>query len=227
MAKVKLLRCTPDPQRTIAVAARLCYAPVGAMELDEKLSDSEVESLVRRLISMGHMSAIEHASFTFAIEGISRACSHQLVRHRIASYNQQSQRYVQFEESPVFIVPPSIKGTKYEKIFNEGVKKAYDLYFELLSQNVEAEDARYILPNATETKIVVTMNARSLLHFLTLRCCSRAQWEIRELAMQMFDIVKDIAPAVFENAGPDCARTKCKEGKMSCGKPWKKAAVTT
>jgi thymidylate synthase (FAD) len=222
LINVQLLRHTPDPQRNIAAAARLCYSSIGASQLNETISDEEVAGLVRRLLSMGHMSAIEHASFTFAIEGISRACSHQLVRHRVASYSQQSQRYVQFQDSPDFIVPPGVKEKGCEEKFEKAFSEMFDLYKEMLSDGIEAEDARYILPQAVETKIVVTMNARELLHFFSLRCCDRAQWEIRELAMKMLDLVLDIAPVIYENSGPNCARTKCHEGKMTCGNPWDK-----
>lgn len=221
MIKVKLLRHTPFPEKTVAAAARLCYSPIGAMELDESMTDTEAANLIRRLISMGHLSAIEHASFTFAIEGISRTCSHQLVRHRVASYSQQSQRYVQFEEQPAFIEPPDLTSESLTK-FREGVRKAFQLYYELLNEGVDAEDARYILPQAVETKIVVTMNARELLHFFTLRCCSRAQWEIRDMAMKMLELAREKAPVIFYWAGPNCYSKKCAEGKMSCGNPWQK-----
>lgn len=221
MAKVKILRHTPEPEKTVAAAARLCYAPVGAMELDETMDDIDVSNLVTKLISMGHLSAIEHASFTFAIEGISRTCSHQLVRHRLASYSQQSQRYVQFEEQPVFIEPPELNGENLDK-YRAGIKEAFNLYYELLQSGVEPEDARYILPQAVETKIVMTMNARELLHFFTLRCCNRAQWEIRDLAIEMLKLAQEKAPVIFNMAGPNCYSKKCGEGKMSCGKPWQK-----
>lgn len=221
MVKVKILRHTPEPEKTIASAARLCYSPIGAMELEETMSETEVANLLRKLLSMGHLSAIEHAHFTFAIEGISRACSHQLVRHRLASYSQQSQRYVQFEEQPVFIEPPEINGENLQK-FRNGIKQAFDLYYELLQSGIDAEDARYVLPQAVETKLVMTMNARELLHFFKLRCCSRAQWEIRDLAIQMLNLVKEKAPVIFELAGPGCYSKKCEEGKMSCGEPWEK-----
>lgn len=221
--KVKILEHTPEPERTIAAAARLCYAPVGADELFEKMDFKEIEKLLTFLISAGHMSAIEHASFTFAIEGISRTCTHQLVRHRVASYNQQSQRYVQYKDDLDFIVPPSIKEkSELRKIFDERMKVCLNEYKSMLEAGIEAEDARYMLPQAAETKIVVTMNARELLHFFTLRCCDRAQWEIRNLAITMLELVKEIAPIVFAQAGPACLRGPCPEGTMACGKPWKK-----
>ncbi len=219
---VKLLEYTPDPERTIAAAGRLCYAPVGADELFDEMSDAEIKKLLIFLIKAGHMSAVEHAVFTFAIDGISRACSHQLVRHRVASYNQQSQRYVTFD-SLEFITPPTIEATEgAAEAFANGNSAALVLYKELLDAGVPAEDARYVLPNAAETKIVVTMNARELLHFFTLRCCNRAQWEIRDLGLAMLNIVKDKAPTVFAAAGPACVRGACPEGSMTCGEPWPK-----
>ncbi|MDP3013765.1 MAG: FAD-dependent thymidylate synthase [Candidatus Subteraquimicrobiales bacterium] len=221
--KVKLLEHTPHPERTIATAARICYAPVGADELFETLTESEVEKLVKLIINSGHLSAVEHATFTFAIEGVSRACTHQLVRHRLASYNQQSQRYVKYQDKLDFIIPLAIEDSvDLRKEFKSFCDKAFRFYKKMLERGVEAEDARYLLPQAVETKIVVTMNARELLHFFEVRCCNRAQWEIKELALKMLEEVKKAAPLIFTDAGPACNRGSCPEGKFSCGKPWKK-----
>jgi thymidylate synthase (FAD) len=182
---VKLVRHTPEPERTVAMSARLCYSPIGAAQLEEKISDEQAANLVRKLVSMGHLSTLEHVTFTFAIEGVSRVLTHQLVRHRIASYSQQSQRYVK-EHDFETIVPASIASkpeakAKFDKLMTE-IQAMYD---EFIALDIPAEDARYILPNATETKIVCTFNARSLLNFFSLRCCTRAQWEIRALANEM------------------------------------------
>ncbi|MDD3777120.1 MAG: FAD-dependent thymidylate synthase [Actinomycetota bacterium] len=218
--KLKLLRHTPQPERMVALAARLCYSPVGIEELDEKLSGEEVNKLVRFVVKSGHLSTTEHISFTFAIEGVSRALTHQLVRHRVASYNQQSQRYVKFKEGFDYILPPSIKKDAQAKAwFEEMVDSSHQLYKKMLDSGIEAEDARYILPNASETKIVVTMNGRELLHFFTVRCCNRAQWEIRDLATAMLKLVKKVSPVVFEKAGPNCLRMPCPEGKYQCDHP--------
>lgn len=216
--RVTLLQFTPEPERTAAAAARLCYSPVGAETIKERLSDEQVQNLLRRILSSGHHSTMEHVSFTFAIEGVSRVLTHQLVRHRIASYSQQSQRYVK-EHDFEYIIPPSVDVNpearrKFEHLMEE-VRRTYD---ELVELGIHQEDARYVLANATETKIVVTMNARSLLHFFTLRCCNRAQWEIRELAWEMARQVRGIAPALFKHAGPACLYEACPEGDMSCGK---------
>ena len=219
---VRLLEHTPDPERTIAAAGRLCYAPVGADELFDEMSEDEIKKLLRFLVKAGHHSAIEHAVFTFAIDGISRACSHQLVRHRVASYNQQSQRYVTFDDLE-FITPPEIAAdTQAKELFDRNNEDALTAYKRLLEAGVAAEDARYVLPNAAETKIVVTMNARELLHFFNLRCCNRAQWEIRALATEMLNIVKELAPTIYAAAGPGCVRSACPEGTFTCGKPWPK-----
>jgi len=210
--KVELIEHTSNPEETVAKAARLCYS-------DKPTSDIEIKDVgkfVSKLAELGHYSPFEHASFTFAIDGISRACSHQLVRHRIGSYSQRSQRYVS-EDSFDYIVPESLIGCKdkYEKFM------AYtaDLYKWLVLNGVPKEDARYILPNATATNIIVTMNARSLMNFFRLRCCNRAQWEIRELADSMYMECMKVAPLLFANAGPACVTGKCTEGKMTCGKP--------
>lgn len=218
--KVSLIRYTEKPEKMIAVAARLCYSPIGVDELMEKLSDEEANKLVRFVIKSGHLSTTEHVNFTFAIEGVSRALTHQLVRHRMASYNQQSQRYVKFKDDFEYITPASIENnTDARKKYNDLVSGIHNLYKELLDSGIEAEDARYILPNASETKIIVTMNGRELLHFFTVRCCNRAQWEIKELAINMLKQVKRVAPIVFEKAGPNCLRMPCPEGKFKCDNP--------
>ena len=165
---VELLYHTPDPQRAVATAARLCYAPVGAVELMETLSEERIEKVLRTILESGHFSTLEHASYTFAIDGVSRAMTHQLVRHRLASYNQQSQRYVTFKEEPEFIVPQSVIDAGAESEFDAAARAAFAAYADLVERGVPAEDARYLLPNACETKIVVTMNIRELLHFCLL-----------------------------------------------------------
>ena len=215
--KVNLIKYTQEPEKTVAVAARLCYSPVGVDDLMNELSDESVEKLVKFVIKSGHLSTTEHINFTFAIEGVSRALTHQLVRHRIASYNQQSQRYVKFKDNFEYILPPSIEKDKdSRKKFEDLISDIHSLYKELLASGIEAEDARYILPNASETKIIVTMDGRELLHLFTVRCCNRAQWEIRELATKMLKLVKKVAPLVFEKAGPNCLRGSCQEGKFKC-----------
>jgi len=222
--KVRLINYTKDPEKIVAQSARLCYSALGIEELREKLSDESIIKLVRKIMKLGHYSVLEHATFTFAIEGISRVTSHQLVRHRLASFSQQSQRYVKInKEGFPYIVPKSIaQEEKLNKIFIDAVNKLDGIYQLLLDHNIKAEDARYILPQAVTTKMIVSANARELLHIFKLRCCNRAQWEIRELAMNMLKEVKSIAPTIFENAGPPCVLGSCPEGKLSCGKPWSK-----
>lgn len=240
--KVKLIQYTPEPEKTIAAAAKLCYSKSGAMDIIEDLTDEKTKKFLDMLMDLGHSSPIEHVSFTFAVEGVSRSLTHQLVRHRIASYSQKSQRYVkegQFE----YIIPPEIKKDKISlEIFKTAMEKTQE-YYDLLTEKLKEkhyktylleglsdkkaiqlaekkaiEDARFVLPNACETKIVITMNARSLLHFFNHRCCERAQWEIRELAIEMLNQVKKVAPIIFKNAGPSCINEICPEGKMTCGK---------
>lgn len=216
---VDLVAYTPNPEKVIAMSAHLCYSPIGAKQIGENLDDAKVARLVRQMVQSGHHSTLEHVSFTFAIEGISRACTHQLVRHRIASYSHQSQRYVKavdFER----IIPNTIKNKpdakeKFEKLMEE----ISNVYNEFVEMGIPAEDARFVLPNAAETKIVVTMNARSLLHFFEERCCNRAQWEIRAMANMMLAEVRKVAPVLFEKAGPTCDVARfCREGSRSCGK---------
>lgn len=218
---VELLYHTPDPERAIATAARLCYAPVGAAELMETMPEERVKSVLTTIMSSGHFSTLEHASYTFAIDGVSRALTHQLVRHRIASFNQQSQRYVKFKDGVAVVKPASVTASpETEAVFDEAIEACVTAYRKLLDAGVPAEDARYLLPNAAESKIVVTMNVRELLHFFSLRCCNRAQWEIREMAHRMLELARPTAPFVFADAGAPCVRGACPEGKMTCGNPY-------
>lgn len=232
---VKLLEHTPNPENLIAAAAKLCYSSSTVDELImDNMTDESVEKFLNMLFDLGHESPIEHASFTFAIEGISRACSHQLVRHRIASYSQKSQRYVsenQFE----YVTPPSIKEYGAEEIFDETMYKIQCEYENIRDLLIEGmvkrgmnrkaaekkanEDARFVLPNACTTSIIVTMNIRSLFNFFKHRCCNRAQWEIRDMATRMWKLCMEVSPTIFKHAGPDCVtKNKCGEGKMTCGK---------
>lgn len=221
--EVNLLYRTPEIERSIAVAARICYSNLNASQLYNNLNDNEIKKLIAQLLKSGHMSAFEHGSFTFGISNISRACTHQLVRHRLASYNQQSQRYVKFSDDELnIVIPESIHNSEEAAaVFNSAINECKYAYQQMLSLGISAEDARYVLPNATTSNIVVTMNVRELLHFFNLRCCNRAQWEIRELAWDMLRICKQEAPNIFDNAGPSCIRTICPEGKMTCGNPYK------
>ena len=218
---VELLYHTPDPERAIATAARLCYAPIGAAELMETMPEERVKSVLATIMKSGHFSTLEHASYTFAIDGVSRALTHQLVRHRLASFNQQSQRYVKFANGLETIKPDTVASNpEADALFDEAIEFAKDAYVKLLDMGIAAEDARYLLPNAAETKIVVTMNVRELLHFFEVRCCNRAQWEIRDLAHKMLELARPTAPYVFADAGASCVRGACPEGKMTCGTPY-------
>ena len=242
MAKVELIRYTPDGERLVAAAARLCYSPVGVSEIEDSLDEEKIESFLSLLVDLNHESPIEHVTFTFGVEGVSRSLTHQLVRHRIASYSQQSQRYVRLDQFQ-YIIPPAIEKNKiakalfvksmeesqhhYDEITNLLFEDLYEKYLEeglsekearLKAEKEAIEDARYIFPNACETKIVFTMNARSLLNFFRLRTCLRAQWEIRELATAMLKEVKKVYPILFKNAGPKCITGPCPEGRMTCGK---------
>lgn len=214
---VQLLTHTPDPEAVVAAAARLCYSPSSIDQLLEK-SRVDRDDLLRKILSLGHTSVLEHANFTFGIEGISRACSHQLVRHRLASYAQQSQRYVSHRERFAAVTPPSIEQRpellqRYQALLDE----IHGVYRQLIDAGVPAEDARFVLPNAAQTKLVLSMNARELLHFFNLRCCRRAQWEIRAMAKEMLRQLRPVAPLIFATAGPGCLQGACPEGAMSCG----------
>ena len=225
--KVILLSNTPNPEATVAMAAKLCYSPSDISSLKGKIEAKDQKAFVEKLVKIGHMTPIEHASFTFAIEGISRACSHQLVRHRLASYSQQSQRYVSEASGFDYVIPPVIKEDKELNnaftAFMKDAQKAYNTMVARLNEKgIKGEsanqDARFLLPNAAETKIMVTMNARELLHFFRQRCCNRAQWEIRIMSEMMLKLVRKTAPTIFHKAGPGCLYAPCPEGDFTCGK---------
>ncbi len=180
-----------DVDKLIAESGAISHAP----EFRE-LTQKRVVHLVNLLKRLGHESVFEHACFTFRVEGISRVCSHQLVRHRLASYTQQSQRYVSLK-NPKFVVPEGIYGTEFENEFMELLDKAAELYRRMVEGGIRKEDARFILPQGIETKIVITMNARELRHFIKLRCDPSAQWEIRALAKEMLKLAYDKAPVLF------------------------------
>jgi len=217
MAYVSLISYTPDPERTIAAAARISTSPATATELKEKMTPEAVDRLLTRLISSGHLSPFEHASFTFAIEGISRVTSHQLVRHRLASYTQQSQRYVPLKEI-TYITPATISAKpEWEAKYHDMVHAAHRLYREMLDAGIPAEDARYVLPNAMETKLVMTMNARELIHVCSLRLCLKAQWEIIELFEKVKAEVEKVAPRIGAELKPKCYNLGYCDEAESCG----------
>lgn len=240
--KVNLIAHTPEPEKIVSAAAKLCYSRVGTSDILENLNADNTEKYLNMLMDLGHESPIEHASFTFAVEGISRTLTHQLVRHRMASYSQQSQRYVKLEQFQ-YIIPHSIENiSKAKELFIKSMEDSQTTYNSLvdilitenikklqdegkdektskrLAEKIAIEDARYVFPNACETKIMFTMNVRSLLNFFKHRCCNRAQWEIREMSDLMLMEIKKIAPTLFKYAGPPCLAGTCPEGKMSCGK---------
>lgn len=224
---------TPNPEEIVSCAAKLCYSSTDIKTLKEGLTTDKTGKFILMLMEMGHESPIEHITFTFGIEKVSRALLAQITRHRIASFSVQSQRYVR-ENNFEYVIPPQIeRDVQAKKEFAKAMQDAikhYNVLADKLKQNyilqgikeAEAEkkaieDARFVLPNACETKIICTFNARSLLNFFSLRCCNRAQWEIRDVATQMLMLVKKVAPNIFKNAGPSCVSGGCSEGKMTCG----------
>jgi thymidylate synthase (FAD) len=214
--KIKLLRYTADAELLCGTAALTSTKTGSPSEILEKMNMETAKRIIKHVTGYGHVSVIEHASFTFSIEGVSRAMTHQLVRHRIASFTQQSQRYVTYDTLEKYVTPPSItNNAEAKKIFGETLEKISETYQKLLKLGIKKEDARFILPNAAKTNIIVTMNARELRHFFNLRCCTRSQWEIREVAIEMLKQAKKTAPALFENAGPSCVELGyCPEGKI-------------
>lgn len=239
--KVKILAHTPNPEKVVAMAGKLCYSPSSIDDLEENLTDEKIQSFIDKFMGYGHESVLEHVTFVFAVEGISRSLSHQLVRHRIASYSQQSQRYVKEGDNFDFIIPQVINdmGTQAWLDYTRDMETIHKMYLDwqsrikefveatnyptygMSAEKVANENARYVLPNACETKIIITMNVRSLYNFFNKRCCNRAQQEIRDLANEMLRQVREVAPKLFVKAGASCTYGECKEGKMSCKNPIK------
>ncbi|MDD3429600.1 MAG: FAD-dependent thymidylate synthase [Oscillospiraceae bacterium] len=239
--KVQLLTYTPQPERVVAAAAKLCYSNSSIDDLLAGLTPQKSQEFVEMLSQMGHESPTEHVSFTFAIEGVSRALLAQITRHRLASYSVQSQRYVRLDEFS-YVAPPEVeKDPESKAAFEQAMQQEAEHYRKIanvlkqahiknfmqqgkdektatrLAEKKAIEDARFVLPNACDTKMIVTMNARSLNNFFRHRCCNRAQWEIRQLADEMLRLVSNVAPSLFLHSGPGCVSGACPEGKMSCG----------
>ncbi len=240
--KVELIAHTPNPEKVVAAAAKLCYSSSSIEDLMEGLTTEKAKEFVQMLSTLGHESPVEHASFTFAIEGVSRSLLAQITRHRHASFSVQSQRYVELQNF-TYITPPEIAAdanakAAFEEVMEEEARQ-YERLTEILkathekafiangmeakaakkaAQKKAIEDARFVLPNACDTKMIVTMNARGLYNFFHHRCCNRAQWEIQELAKEMYKLVYKAAPALFSAAGPACLGGRCPEGKMCCGR---------
>ena len=225
--KVALLRYTPAPEELIALAGKLCYSASDLEDLQEGVARRDQSKYLGRLMDMGHLSPVEHASFTFGIEGVSRSFLAQITRHRIASFSVQSQRYVALGDDETgfdYVMPPTIEALGEEAAAEyraqmETINTWYQTWRKRLGDGEKSnEDARFVLPNASATRMLVTMNARELQHFLALRCCNRAQWEIRAVAWEMLRLAREAAPKLFESAGPGCLRGPCPEGKKCCGK---------
>lgn len=240
--KVRLIAYTPEPEKVVAAAAKLCYSNASVDTLLDGLTPEKSREFLQKLASMGHESPTEHASFTFAIEGVSRSLLAQITRHRIASFSVQSQRYVRLDAFE-YITPPEVAGDdEAQQAFTAAMDEEAEHYRRIAAllkdghirrlmqegmdektasrraEKMAIEDARFVLPNACSTKMIVTMNARSLNNFFRERCCQRAQWEIRTLADEMLRLVCEVAPGLFLRSGPPCASGPCHEGAMSCGR---------
>nr|MBR4279547.1 FAD-dependent thymidylate synthase [Clostridia bacterium] len=222
--KVALVRHTLSPEEVVALGARLCYSKARVDDLLTRVEAKDQTDFVHKIMGMGHDSVLEHASFTFGIEGVSRVLLAQITRHRLASFSVQSQRYVSYENGFGYIVPPKIEALGDEAVreFEHQMDTLHQWYTDwqkkLGTGEGGNEDARFVLPGACETRMMVTMNVRELRHFFSLRMCSRAQWEIRALATEMHRLCMEVAPALFENAGPGCLRGACPEGEKTCGR---------
>lgn len=217
---VELIAHTTEPARVVAAAAKLCYSASSAEDLYDGLDCDKVAEFLRKLREVGHLSPFEHASFSFAVDGLSRVASHQLVRHRVASFSQQSQRYVTMG-APKAVVPPTVAANpEAAELFDRTLNESHAAYERLVEMGVPKEDARFILPHGWETSIVVSMNARELHHFFALRLCRRAQWEIRELARKMLLCARDAAGPLFDAAGPACLTEGACREMHPCGTPY-------
>ena len=211
---VQLLAHTPAPEQLVAASAKLCYSAASIADLAAIEADKAAEFIDK--LPEAHQSPFEHVSFTFGIEGVSRAMLAQITRHRIASFSVQSQRYVEMGHFG-YVIPQTIaENDEALDEYQHLMCLVRIVYNKLIELGIPAEDARFVLPNACETRMIVTMNARELLHFFSLRCCKRAQWEIRAVADEMLRLCKEVAPTLFAKAGAGCVRGHCPEGKMGC-----------
>lgn len=216
---VKLIRHTLSPEELVALGARLCYSKSDLAKLEERIQSTDQAAFVDKVMSMGHESVLEHASFSFLVEGVSRVLLSQLTRHRMASYSVQSQRYcgVKLE----YVTPPKIQQSGWKLAYQMHCERSFTIYQGMVQDGIPEEDARYVIPQGFDCRLMLTMNGRELRHFFSLRCCTRAQWEIRDLAKAMLEECRRVAPALFADAGPGCVRGRCPEGEKSCGQPWK------
>lgn len=202
---VYLIEATPFPEQLCGAAAAVCT------------NTEDYERSLRHALASGHTSVLEHAVFTFMVEGLSRAALAQLTRHRLASFDVQSQRYVKLD-NPELVIPETIRNSQYAAEVESTMRYVMNLYQRLVDDGVPCEDARYVTPQAVPTTLIMTMNARELLHFFSLRTCNRAQWEIRELADRMLKLCLNSCPEIFRHAGPGCVTGSCPE-KRPCGHP--------
>lgn len=222
--KVALIRHTLSPEETVALGARLCYSRATIDDLTQRVSAKDQSDFVQKIMGMGHESVLEHATFTFGVEGVSRVLLAQLTRHRLASFSVQSQRYVSYENGFGYIMPPKIAalGEDAQAEYHRQMQQMHEWYCQwqerLGTGEGSNEDARFVLPGACETRLMMTMNVRELRHFFSLRMCNRAQWEIRAMAREMHRLCMEVAPALFADAGPGCLRGACPEGAKTCGK---------
>lgn len=222
--KVALIRHTLSPEETVALGARLCYSRATIDDLTQRVSAKDQSDFVQKIMGMGHESVLEHATFTFGVEGVSRVLLAQLTRHRLASFSVQSQRYVSYENGFGYIMPPKIAelGEEAQAEYHRQMQQMHQWYCQwqekLGTGEGSNEDARFVLPGACETRLMMTMNVRELRHFFSLRMCNRAQWEIRAMAREMHRLCMEVAPALFADAGPGCLRGACPEGAKTCGK---------
>jgi thymidylate synthase (FAD) len=217
--QVRVINHTPEPEKMVAIAARMCYSPLTANQMIQKLDEETIQKMVNMAVENHHDSLMEHVTFTFVIEGVSRALSHQLVRHRIATFHQRSQRYVKEDLITSIVLPPSVlENIEAKKVYMDTMVQVSKAYKTLVDMGIPKEDARYLLPNATYTQLIMTMNVRELIHFFGLRLCHRAQEEIRLMAALMLQECRKISPVIFNRVGPNCfMQGKCPEGKMCCG----------
>ena len=224
MMTVRLIAHTPEPEKVVAAAAKLCYSDAHITDLLDGLTEEKTAKFLTMLSDLGHASPIEHASFTFGIEGVSRTLLAQITRHRIASFSVQSQRYVRLDDFH-YVIPPEIEAIPEAKAaFLESMDEDAKRYLDLAKKLEDGHAARLMAEGMPEKQArakaskQANEDARFLQNFFHLRCCSRAQWEIRQLAEEMFRLVYPVAPHIFAKAGPACVSGPCPEGKMCCGR---------
>lgn len=224
--KVDILTIPDNILKTVYTACRTCYSSEFPVNIWGNASEEEkMLKLVKKVVESGHHSTLEHCFIVFSISGVSRACTHQIVRHRHMSFSQKSQRYVTEKGEFEYIIPPTLKNSPLLEEYKEFMKTTSDFYAKMISEGIPAEDARFVLPNAASSSMVASLNIRELIHLANLRLCTNAQLEIRTVVNKMCNLVIEKEPWLKEYLVPKCEMLGYCDEIKSCGRKQHKKDV--